>query len=235
MKQKIIIPLLLAFLSAFTVLPPVNTTIVTSTGTFVLTPPEKCINSNCLNGVIRTAELAGAAVAADVTTASNEEKSLSREIQSAGQAYDVAGKKYDVDKAPYDATLAVYSGDVTAYNAQTTRTVAQKSALDARKAVLDQQRDVLLVQWNSLQSLKTDLNSKLANINGVNDKINKALEQLKLCKKYAERAIEVSKTKKWGSYRAVSDCFGTLRIIPSIELLNTELEEMKAWSNKEWD
>lgn len=235
MKQKIIIPLMIFFLSAFTVLPTENTTIVTSTGTFVLTPPEKCINSNCLNGVIRTAELAGAAIAADVSTASNEAKSLSREIQSADAAYDVAGKKYDVDKAPYDSKLAVYTNDVTSYNAQTTRTAAEKSALDSRKAVLDQQRDVLMVQWNALQSLKTDLNSKVQRISGVNDKINNALEQLKLCKEYGERAIEVSKTKKLGSYRAINDCFGTLKVIPSIDLLNSDREEMKAWSNKIWD
>jgi|GEM_PF-4129972 len=235
MKQKIIIALMFVFLSAFTTLPPENTTIVTTTGTFVLTPPEKCINSNCLNGVIRTAELAGAAVAADVSTASNEAKTLSRELQSAGDTYDVAAKNYDVAKAPYDAKLAVYSTDVASYNAQTTRTTAEKSALDSRKAVLDGERDILMVQWKELQSLKTDLNSKLQQIGGVNDKINKALEQLRECKKFGERAIEVSKTKKWGSYRAVNDCFGTLRVIPSIDMLNTQLENMKAWSNKEWD
>ena len=235
MKHKIIIGTLITFLSAFTILPPDDTKIVTSTGTFILTPPEKCINSNCLNGVIRTAELAGAAVAADVSTASNEAKSLSRELESAGAAYETAGANYDTDKTPYDTKLDVYKVDVAAYNAQATRTVAEKSALDSRKAVLDQQRDVLMVQWKALQSLKSDIDSKLQKIQGVNDKINKALEQLNLCKQYGERAIEVSKTKKWGSYRVVNDCFGTLRIIPSIEMLNTELEEMKAWSNKVWD
>ena len=235
MKHKIIIPLLFVFLSAFTLLPPDDTKIITTTGTFILTPPEKCINSNCLNGVIRTAELAGAAVAADVATASNEEKKLDRELKSASSAYEVAGEKYDRDKTPYDAKLATYSNDVATYNSQSTRTAGEKAGLDSRKSVLDGERDVLLVKWNALQSLKSDLNSKLGEIQGVNDKINNALEQLKLCKQFGERAVEVSKTKKWGSYRAVNDCFGTLKIIPSIDLLNGHLEEIKAWSNKVWD
>jgi len=235
MKRNIIIPLLVVFFSAFTTTPPDDIKIVTKTGTYVLTPPEKCINSNCLNGTIRTAQLAGKAVEADVASASNEEKKLDRELKSASSAYEAAGVQYDTDKAPYDAKLAIYSTDVTNYNAQTTRTTAQKAALDSRKAVLDGERDVLLVKWNALQSQKTDLKAKQAETQRVKDLISEALEQLKKCKEYGERAIGVSKAKNWGTYRTMKDCFGSIQIIASIDMLNGQMEEMSAWAAKEWN
>jgi hypothetical protein len=237
MKYKSIILILIIFLSAPIFL-GAQTKIVTSQGTFVLTPPPgKCINSTCLNGIIRIAELAAPALAADVSAAGNEAKKLSSELQTVSTSYKNSYNEYITAKAPYDAKLGIYTQDVNYYNAkeQSQRTAAEKSNLDNRKAVLNGEKDVLMTQWNALEVKKNDVSYKIGEVQGVTDKLNKALEQLKLCQHFGEEALRVSKEKKWGSYQTINDFFGTLKIIPSIELLNNNLEQLKSLSDKVWD
>jgi len=227
MKQKIVIPLLLVFLSAFSNLPPENTTIVTTSGAFVLTAPEKCINSKCLNTAIHTAQLAGKAVETDMEYVFSESRKLFSELQSTQKAYNAAADTYDEGRKPYEAKLASYENDVKAYDAQMERTVQQKAALDNRKAELDREKTTLTLEWTALKSLKSNLTSKQSQIRGINDKIEQVIEQLTLCKLYGERAIKVSTTKKWGNYRTERDCFGLLK---SIKLSITELDLIKSFN-----
>jgi len=184
---------------------------------------------------VEIARMAGPAIAADAAAASSEEKKLNTELKAAESAYKASAATYATDKAPYDAKLAIYSTDVAAYNAKADRTTAEKSSLDSRKTVLDGERDVLMVKWNALQGLKNDLLDKQTQANNLVDKINKALEQLKLCKDYGERALKVAKAKKWGSYTTTTDFFGGLKIVPNIDLLNGNMEEMKDWAGKVWN
>ena len=248
MKQSPFLLLLLLVSLAVSAQP---TTIVTSQGTFKLTPPEECINSTCLNGIIRIAEMAGPALAADVAKAKSMTEQGDGEIKQLASDYAVAKAAYGQAKAPYDAKMADYMRDWEIHDAavkvnnatkpenrsqaEVDRLNRSKAALDSRKAVLDGEYSSLLTQWNDLQSKKSDLLYKRNQLSVVTDKLNAALEQLKKCQEFGERALKVSKEKNMGSYKTANDFFGSLKIIPSIELLNGSLEKMKAWTNKSWD
>lgn len=240
-------------------------TIVTSQGTFVLKAPEECINSNCLSGVAAVAEMAGKALSADIGKANNEASALNTEMQSLYADYDALKADYYLARAPYDAKLNVYTSDLTNYKkdvdkhngevnvnnakkpedrnaAEVSRLNQNKAALDVRKSnldsrkqVLDGERAVLMTKLNNIESKKNLLLQKQGTARSIADKINKALEQLQLCEEYGNRAVQVSKQKNWGSYKTASDFFGSLKIIPSRDLLNGSLEQMKNWSNKVWN
>lgn len=240
-------------------------TIVTSQGTFKLTPPDECINSNCLNGVAVTAALAGKALEADIAKANNEAASLNSDLKSLNTEYEASKTSYHTAKAPYDVKLdgymtdkQSYIRDVTMHNtdvaasdakkpedrsaAEVSRLNQNKTALDVRYTALENRRmdlendrTILLQMWKSLEAKKGALTGKRIQVQGLSDKIGNALEQLLLCEQFGKKALEVSTKKGWGSYKTVNDFFGTLKIIPSKELLNRSLEQMKAWSNKVWD
>lgn len=242
---------LVFFLSANTFLSAQNVEIETRQGTHVLTPPEKCINSTCLNGIIRIAELAGAALENDVRTASNEAEKLNNELKTLSAEYDSTSSEYITAKTPYDAKLEDYTNDLKIHNdaveinnaqkpedrstAEVNRLKLSKSNLDSRKEVLDSEVVVLIKKWDDLQKKKNNLNSKTLEVQRVIEKLNKALEQLKLCQSYGIKALKISKEKNWGNYKTINDIFGTLKIVPDINLLNDNLEQLKSWSNKEWD
>ena len=163
MKYKKIIPSLILLLSIVSNAFAQNITIVTSQGTHVLTPPEKCINSTCLNGLVRIAEIAGTALAADIATANNDAKRLDGEIKTASTAYAAAKNDYQAGKIPYDAKLGVYTADLKVHNsaadannakkpedrvqAEVDRINRNKAALDVRMYDLNKDYDVLIKKW----------------------------------------------------------------------------------------
>ncbi|MBL7729564.1 MAG: hypothetical protein JNM88_00180 [Chitinophagaceae bacterium] len=239
-------------------------TIVTSQGTFEFKAPEECINSNCLAGVKVVTEMAGKALSADIAKAAGEATALNKELKTMAGDYDSMKTEFMAAKAPYDAKLDAYTADLAGYTrdvdrhngevaannarkpedrsaAEVSRLNQNKAALDVRKSGLDDrkqgldtERAPLMTKWNNLEAKRGVLLQKQSAARSIADKLNKALEQLKLCEEYGNRALEVAKEKNWGTYKTVGDFFGTLKIIPSKELLNGNLEKMKNWADKNW-
>lgn len=237
----------------------------TSQGTFKLPPPEDCVSDECIKGIPVVAALAGNALAADINKATAESDKAVNVIASLEQEYSAANNNYKTALAPYNAKLDKYKTDVDKYTGELTvhnnRVIANnslpperrsetevsylnqnkirldqwKGGLDQWKKNLDADREPLSRQWQELQSKKNNLQSKSAELAQLQLKVNEALEQLKKCDHYGQRALKAAKEKNIGTYKTANDFFGSLKIIPSIDLLNENLEKMKAWSGKVWD
>lgn len=89
-------------------------------------------------------------------------------------------------------------------------------------------------KWNELEDKQHYLTGKRRQVQGISLKIGKALVRLLLCEMYSQKVLEMARKMGWGNYKTANDFFGSLQIIPGRKLLNGNLEQMKAWSNKTW-
>ncbi|HVK97283.1 MAG TPA: hypothetical protein VM368_05665, partial [Flavisolibacter sp.] len=119
--------------------------------------------------------------------------------------------------------------------AEVARLNQNKATLDVRYQELDKELVPLQGMWQNLQQIKSGLDSKVREASLVHEKINVALEQLRRCEQYGKEAAKIAEERGWGTYHYEKDFFGTLKIVPSKNLLNGWAERMKSLASKQWD
>lgn len=233
-------------------------TINTSQGTFVLVPPANLVDASAARSARAVAELAVAAVTNDTKKVMSEQKNLQPTIDSYTKdtkkykdeldGYNQDLNAYNSRLEPYQEELARYNRDLEPHNAAVAannalapenrdpatyqQLVANKNRLDgwladlnAKKAVLDNEVSVLDTKKGTLDKTYSDLSYRYgqwsAEQKTLDIKLGTAYQQLKQLHEYA---LEINKLlEKWQQ--------------PPIETtnLNTQLEQLKALSNKGWD
>lgn len=233
-------------------------TVVTSQGTFVLTPPEKLVDATAARSAKAVADLAISAVTSDAGKVMGDQKNLQPKIDaytrdnkkyndnlakysqdqstynSHLQPYQEELARYDKDLQPHDAAVAAHNAipleNRDAANYQ--RLMDSKARLDGWKGNLDTQKAALDSEWAALNDQKNALDRTYSDLSyrynewsaeqkTLDVKMGAAYQQLKQLNAYA---LEINKLlAKWQQ--------------PTIQTtnLNTQLEQLKALSNKGWD
>lgn len=233
-------------------------TFSTSQGTFKLIPVGDLVDASSVRSAKRVAELAIPAVINESKIIERKRDALQPEIDNykndlsrydadlelyniSLDAYNKNLDAYENELSRYDSELYPHNAAVEAYNslaeenrseARYNELMASKNRLDGWLARLDQQKAGLDQSYDRLDRHKADLDYTYENLNSryeyLQDKLDaidiemgKAYRQLEQLVEYAEECNKI--LKNWNE--PILDTYN----------LNTELEKLKALSNKGWN
>ena len=233
-------------------------TVQTTEGKFDLIPPADFVDPSVARGAKVVAELAIPALIRDARRIAEKREALQPEIDK----YKTDLSSYDTDLMLYNISLDSYNNNLDSYNvdldnyeselyphntavgiydsqpqenrsvAEYNRLIASKNRLDVWLARLDNKKADLDLHLSRVNNHKADLDYDYADLNSryeylkyqlnaIDIEMGRAYDQLEMLIVYSEKCNKI--LKEWSE--PVLDTYN----------LNTQLEKLKAWSNKGWN